>query len=190
MSAFKNNPNFNLYYSDTDSIVIDQELGPKAIGDKLGQFKLEHRISRAAFLAPKVYSFVTFEGEQVVKIKGVSKAALGGIHFADVTPVSFIESLLEKDMFFKLEQDKWYKSLLKGIVSVREIAYNLTLTASKRKPIFTTYDVDDAPQLRNEGLLTKTLFTATEPYNYDYFDQLLLEKNSKKKQAESESKPK
>jgi hypothetical protein len=26
MSAFKNNPNFNLYYSDTDSIVIDRSL--------------------------------------------------------------------------------------------------------------------------------------------------------------------
>ena len=79
---------------------------------------------------------------------------------------------------------------MKGIVSVREIAYNLTLTASKRKPIFATYDVEDVPQLRKEGVSSKTLFTATEPYNYDYFDQLLLEKNSKKKQAESESKPK
>ena len=67
---------------------------------------------------------------------------------------------------------------------------NKFVLASKRKPIFRTFNVDDAPQLRNEGLLTKTLFTATEPYNYDYFDQLLLEKNSKKKQAESESKPK
>ena len=53
---------------------------------------------------------------------------------------------------------------------------NKFVLASKRKPIFRTFNVDDAPQLRNEGLLTKTLFTATEPYNYDYFEELLLDK--------------
>ena len=81
MSAFKNSPNFNIYYTDTDSIVIDQELNPKQVGNELGQFKLEHNIRKAVFLAPKVYAFITEEGQVVMKIKGVSQDKLGGYHF-------------------------------------------------------------------------------------------------------------
>src|SRR5882762_5803605 len=39
MTHFKNNDNYNLYYTDTDSIYIDKPLDPKFIGTKLGQFK-------------------------------------------------------------------------------------------------------------------------------------------------------
>lgn len=52
MSYFKNNPNFRLYYSDTDSIIIDTALPDYLVGTKLGQVKLEHVINRAIFLAP------------------------------------------------------------------------------------------------------------------------------------------
>lgn len=55
MSYLKFNPEFNLYYSDTDSIVIDKELPVAMVGDSLGQVKLEHTIKQAVFLAPKVY---------------------------------------------------------------------------------------------------------------------------------------
>jgi hypothetical protein len=58
MSIFKNNPLFNLYYSDTDSFVIDAPLSPEYVGKELGQVKLEHTINRAVFLAPKVYGFI------------------------------------------------------------------------------------------------------------------------------------
>jgi DNA polymerase type B, organellar and viral len=51
MSTFKNNPNFNLYYSDTDNAVIDQELPEHMVGKDLGQMKLEHIINKAVFLA-------------------------------------------------------------------------------------------------------------------------------------------
>lgn len=50
MSYVKNNPAYNLYYSDTDSLVIDR---PNVIGTDLGLFKLEHVIKRAVFLAPE-----------------------------------------------------------------------------------------------------------------------------------------
>src|SRR5437868_11184061 len=39
MSAFKNNPDLELDYSDTDSLVIDKELPKHLVGDKLGQLK-------------------------------------------------------------------------------------------------------------------------------------------------------
>ena len=53
MSYFKNNPNFNLYYSDTDSSVTDRPLPEFMVGNKLGQLKLEHTIKKAVFLGPK-----------------------------------------------------------------------------------------------------------------------------------------
>jgi hypothetical protein len=71
MSYFKNNPNINLYYSDTDSAVIDKPLPDYMIGTKLGQVKLEHNINRAVFLAPKVYGLVDKDGNEIIKIKGV-----------------------------------------------------------------------------------------------------------------------
>lgn len=52
MSIFKNNPNFKLYYSDTDSAVVDTILPASIVGEGLGQLKLEHVIERAVFLAP------------------------------------------------------------------------------------------------------------------------------------------
>jgi hypothetical protein len=50
MSSVKNNPNFNLYYSDTDSAVTDAPLPDFAVGTELGQFKLEYVIKKAVFL--------------------------------------------------------------------------------------------------------------------------------------------
>ena len=44
MSKFKNTHDFNLYYSDTDSIFIDKELDNKDVGTEIGQFKLEYKI--------------------------------------------------------------------------------------------------------------------------------------------------
>jgi hypothetical protein len=70
MSQFKNNPLFNLYYSDTDSGVIDSPLPSCLVGPELGQFKLEHVIKKAVFLAPKVYGFINMEGDVGIPLIG------------------------------------------------------------------------------------------------------------------------
>jgi DNA polymerase type B, organellar and viral len=44
MSQFKNNPNYNLYYSDTDSIDIDKPLPDYYVGKELGDMKLYSNI--------------------------------------------------------------------------------------------------------------------------------------------------
>ena len=72
LSFFKNNPNFNLYYCDTDSAVIDRPLPAYMVGNELGQLKLEHLIYRAIFLAPKVYALLMPNGQEVVKVKGLN----------------------------------------------------------------------------------------------------------------------
>ena len=67
------NSGANLYYSDTDSMVIDQELDSSKVDPaKLGYLKLEHTIEEGIFPLPKVYYLRTTEGE-VTKAKGYSE---------------------------------------------------------------------------------------------------------------------
>ena len=144
MSTFKNNPDFNLYYSDTDSIVIDRQLDDKLIGTQLGQLKLEHVINKAVFLAPKVYGFIDVEGNEVIKIKGVTDEITSNIHIND------LEYLLILDANKVFSQHKWYKSLMGGSITITDVLYNLKVTSNKRNAIY----VDG-------------VFNSTEPVNYD-----------------------
>ena len=73
MAFLKNNPEYKLYYSDTDSAFINKPLPDHLIGSALGQFKLESQISKAIFLAPKVYALITDEGQEIIKVKGLIK---------------------------------------------------------------------------------------------------------------------
>jgi hypothetical protein len=146
MSSVKNNPNFNLYYSDTDSAVTDAPLPDFAVGTELGQFKLEYVIKKAVFLAPKVYAFITEDGQEIVKIKGITPAAIKehNIGFNDLA------LLLQQDSSRELTQQKWFKKVLEGSITVSDVAYTLKATSNKRLPIY----VDG-------------IFTDTAPYLYD-----------------------
>jgi hypothetical protein len=100
MSRFKNNKDFTIYYSDTDSVDIDKPLDSKFVGKELGQMKLEHIFEKIVYLAPKVYAakIINEEGieEDFVKIKGVK------------VPISFEEmkKLLQKGEATKIKQEK------------------------------------------------------------------------------------
>jgi hypothetical protein len=148
MSTIKNNPNINLYYSDTDSGVTDAPLPDILVGPLLGQFKLEYTIKRAIFLAPKVYAFTTTDNEEILKIKGISKDNLENVNIND------IEELLVKDSTKEFNQTKWFKKVIVGDITVKEVAYTLKATSNKRLPIY----------IKQEGF---EIFNSTEPYNYD-----------------------
>jgi hypothetical protein len=144
MSTIKNSDKFNLYYSDTDSAVIDRPLPPFMIGEKLGQFKLEHIITRAVFLAPKVYALITDDGQEIIKVKGIKQDALLGLHIED------LENLLVKDSTKEFTQDKWFKKIFDGNITITDVAYTLKVTANKRQIIH-----------------RDNIFEATKPYNYN-----------------------
>ena len=148
MTQFKNNPNFNLYYSDTDSVVIDEALTEAFVGSKLGQLKLEYEISRAVFLAPKVYGFVTIGGDEIIKVKGITKNVLKTIHIQD------LENLLVKDSNMEFTQAKWSKKVIEGDISISDVAYNLKITSNKRENIY--YD---------------DIFSDTKPYRYNEIEK-------------------
>lgn len=144
MSVFKNNPLFNLYYTDTDSIVIDKQLPESMVGDKLGQLKLEHVVNRAVFLAPKVYGLITEEGEEIIKVKGISHSVASELH------INELEYLLIKDSSKVFTQEKWLKKVVEGEITVSDIAYTLKVTSNKRHSLY------------EDGI-----FNNTAPFYYD-----------------------
>jgi hypothetical protein len=155
MSFVKNNPDFNLYYSDTDSAIIDQPLPANMVGNELGLFKLEYEINRYVSLAPKVYGFMTTNGNKVIKIKGVSEALSKDVSLPE------LESLLFKDNHIQFKQIKWFKNVMIGDITINEVLYHLRVTSNKREAIYIEY-----PYTYKNVTMTQSVFTATKPFNY------------------------
>ena len=63
----------NIYYSDTDSIVTNIPLNPELVGNKIGQFKLEHKLKKAYFITSKTYILINTRNKRIIKSAGVTK---------------------------------------------------------------------------------------------------------------------
>jgi hypothetical protein len=126
MSQFKNNDDYKLFYSDTDSIYINKPLPSDLVSStEIGKMKLEGIYNKAVFLAPKVYGLATGTSE-TLKIKGVKKEAIKNIKFKD------LEKLLIRDSKLEILQDKWFKSFNLGRITIKEQLYTLVTTSNKR----------------------------------------------------------
>jgi hypothetical protein len=153
MSQFKNDPDYILFNTDTDSIYIDTPLPDSFISEtELGKMKLENICSKAIFIAPKVYGIVNEKGEEIIKIKGLTEDSRVNI------TVDNLEELLVKDNSLEVNQDKWYRNIAEGNISVKEQIYTLKVTGNKRKLI---YD----KTLQGDNLVD--IFVDTEPYIID-----------------------
>lgn len=80
-----------IYYMDTDSLVVETKAfdylnNKEFIGNKLGQFKLEHNIAKAYFISNKTYCFSLNDSDTdiVIKAKGVNKNVLTLNNFVDL----------------------------------------------------------------------------------------------------------
>ena len=62
INPFKNINSNSLYYSDTDSLILEKELTDKIVGNELGQWKLEAVIEKGIFIRPKLFCYYTNEG--------------------------------------------------------------------------------------------------------------------------------
>ena len=124
MSQFKNNPEINLYYTDTDSIYTDSDIDESFIDEKnLGKLKLETTNKRAIFLTPKVYCLETVEGEFIHKVKGLSHDIK--LSFQDFKKLLFKDALIEKS------QSKWFRKLSEGKINILEEIYTLKVNDNK-----------------------------------------------------------
>ncbi|MGH2179861.1 hypothetical protein, partial [Enterococcus faecalis] len=66
-----------IYYSDTDSIVVDKKL-PESIvsSNELGKLKLEHEIIEGYFISDKTFPLVDINGKVINKCKGIDSKHL------------------------------------------------------------------------------------------------------------------
>lgn len=130
MSKYKTMENYNVYYSDTDSLAIDKPLPNYMIGSELGQMKLEHQFIEAVFLCPKVLGG-TFKDKNdkissIVKIKGLK----------DPLPFNEFKTLLKKDMKITINQDKWHRDISNSNIFLKKDTYTLMVTENKRNVIY------------------------------------------------------
>jgi DNA polymerase type B, organellar and viral len=129
MTIFKNNPDFTLYYTDTDSAYFDKPLPKEMVDSKiLGKLKLEHICNKAIFLSPKVYALETENREFIYKVKGLS-------HEVELSMKDF-EQLLYKDAFIEKTQTKWIRKLSEAHIELLEQVYTLEVTDNKRELIY------------------------------------------------------
>jgi hypothetical protein len=105
----------------------------------LGDFKLENKFIKAAFLAPKVYGGILKDKldkkgnpKEKVKIKGLKKT----IKFGELV------GLLKKDFQLKKPQEKFYRDLANSRIVVDNSDYTLIVTGNKRKIIY-----EDSPPI-------------------------------------------
>jgi hypothetical protein len=125
----------------------------------MGQFKLEHTIRVAAFIAPKVYGFITDKGEEIIKVKGLKS----------IIPNTFADlyGLLIKDSKLDFTQEKWYKSIFEGKISVLDVAYRLKSTTNKREGIYEQYTREYYdPSIKSIVYRNYEVLTKTKPYKY------------------------
>jgi hypothetical protein len=126
MASIKMEYKDQLYYSDTDSFFSSVPLPENLVNNKLGAWKLEYVIKKAIFLAPKVYALILEDGSEIVKVKG-SKVNFSFLDMKD---------LLQKDTFLEMRQEKWYKNMAKGNISIKEEIYTLSATENKREFVY------------------------------------------------------
>lgn len=129
MSQFKNDPNINLYYTDTDSIYTDSEIDPSLLSEtKIGKLKLENTCKKAIFLTPKVYCLETIDDKIIYKAKGLK-------HEVELTMKDF-ENLLYRDVLIEKSQTKWRRNLTEGQINLVNELYTLKVNDNKRELIY------------------------------------------------------
>lgn len=127
MSRFKNSDDYNLYYSDTDSIVIDRPLPDHQVGTGIGLMKLENTLQEGTFIAPKVYGGIFKDDTSFTKVKG----------FKNNVDYLELKTLLNRDVKkLELTQEKWFRSIEQGNITIKDQIYSLQVTESKRQLVY------------------------------------------------------
>lgn len=127
MSQYKNSKDFNLFYSDTDSIIIDKPL-PNELVDKktLGLMKLESKYTFFSSIGSKTRIGVDSDNNITCKLKGFKHK------------ISYLEflSLLNFNSSLTLSQEKWFRSFKNSNILIKDSPYNLKSLDTRRIGFF------------------------------------------------------
>jgi hypothetical protein len=107
MSQFKNNPLFELLYTDTVSAFTDKAIESKLIGKNLGQLKLEHVFLKAVFFAPKVYGGIDKLFND--KLTPAAHIKVKGLKDSKFIDFNSLQKLLIKNKELSISNAKWYR---------------------------------------------------------------------------------
>jgi hypothetical protein len=121
------NAGLELYYSDTDSLVLNGPLSSHLVDPaEMGMLKLEHEIAEGYFVAPKIYWFQTPDGNIVSKCKGYP----GNLTRAQVESLYHGENL-------NLTVSRWARSLTQQTVEIKvDQPYQIQPIFNKRDKVY------------------------------------------------------
>ncbi len=119
----------NLYYCDTDSLIIDCEMDKDEIGKEIGKVKLEEKIKRGYFLGSKFYGLFG---------SGHNKIVLKGFERKDFTEQQFINAIQQNDFDFEYTKksiQKFKRSLISfdQYIKFTEVKKEINEISLKRK---------------------------------------------------------
>lgn len=122
MSEFKNNPEYILYYTDTDSYFVNKPLPSHLVDSKkLGFFKLEKVLTKFIAIGPKVYGGRLVDGTEFVKAKGLKTSVT----------LEQLQGLLVESESKVFKQEKSFNSLKEGFIKQEDRDYTLRPTSIK-----------------------------------------------------------
>nr|YP_009498209.1 hypothetical protein [Lactarius deliciosus]AWX52995.1 hypothetical protein [Lactarius deliciosus] len=113
-----------VFYMDTDSLVVNQVIPEELIGNNLGLFKLEHDVAQGFFISPKLYALRTTNGELIIKAKGIGSK----LEFAQ------FETLIKNESIVKA-QERWFKDPANANINIKNIDMHISTVNLKRRQI-------------------------------------------------------
>jgi hypothetical protein len=151
------------YYTDTDSVVLKNELPEELISDKeLGKLKREYgNIRQGIFIAPKCYymevesggeiSMEVESGSEVKKFKGVPRRVVKLSHYENIVNDPTYSEKVEYEKNFSVNWEKLR-------IEKRTSEYTLSLSNKKRIPVIRNGKwVDTEPHEYTKKELTSSL---------------------------------
>jgi hypothetical protein len=91
------------YYTDTDSVVLGSPLPDEEVTSELGKMKLEYRIKKGIFLAPKSDMLQTVDDQYVMRHKGAAKSYVDPEWFASQYRALSRTTTLDTESFFRID---------------------------------------------------------------------------------------
>jgi hypothetical protein len=142
MNNFKVKYFNDLYYSDTDSLVISSYLKTEYVGDDIGKLKLEYKDFEGVYLSPKVYSMKFKDGSEITKIKGINVQNQPNINYENLC------KLLNPNNTIKLNNLIFKYNLRKGTIEMKNQEFNLKSVLNKREPIYKDKEIVETIPLK------------------------------------------